>query len=141
MLSSFYLSEACVTCAFILTMFCFINDWKNFYYSESQLFQDSVQNYIILFSILNIYNRWVFITVININHSFFPQLCVFSWLCFFLSSYFLIKWQMLSLLYNMWCDLRKPVTWCNIDILSYWYHDWESFNYSFSRPFYLDLLR
>ncbi len=22
----------------------------------------------------------------------------------------------------MWCDLRKPVTWCKIDILSYWYH-------------------
>ncbi len=23
---------------------------------------------------------------------------------------------------HMWCDLRKPVTWWKIDILSYWYH-------------------
>ncbi len=23
---------------------------------------------------------------------------------------------------SMWHDLRKPVTWCKIDILSYWYH-------------------
>ncbi len=23
---------------------------------------------------------------------------------------------------HMWCDLRKPVTWCKIDILSSWYH-------------------
>ncbi len=23
---------------------------------------------------------------------------------------------------NMWYDLRKPVTWCKIDIFSYWYH-------------------
>ena len=22
----------------------------------------------------------------------------------------------------MWCDLRKPVTWCKIVFLSYWYH-------------------
>ncbi len=22
----------------------------------------------------------------------------------------------------LWCDLRKPVTWCKIDILRYWYH-------------------
>ncbi len=24
---------------------------------------------------------------------------------------------------QMWCDLRKPVTWCKIDILRYWYYD------------------
>ena len=23
---------------------------------------------------------------------------------------------------RVWCDLRKPVTWCKINILSYWYH-------------------
>ncbi len=23
---------------------------------------------------------------------------------------------------SMWCDMRKPVTWCKIDIWNYWYH-------------------
>ena len=42
-------------------------------------------------------------------------------------------------LHHLWCDLRKPVTWCKN-----WYFELlvssESLNYSLSRTFYLDLL-
>ena len=40
---------------------------------------------------------------------------------------------------DMWCDLRKPVTWCKIDILK-WLISCESLNHYLSSTFYLDLL-
>ncbi len=33
------------------------------------------------------------------------------------------KSQLLIIIHNnLWCDMRKPITWCKIDIWSYWYH-------------------
>ena len=40
----------------------------------------------------------------------------------------------------MWCDLRKPVTWFKIGILSFWYHV-KVWIILFPERFYLDLLR
>ena len=33
-----------------------------------------------------------------------------------------VMWERGKVATYLWCDLRKPVTWCKIDILSYWYH-------------------
>ena len=40
----------------------------------------------------------------------------------------------------LWCDLRKPITCCKIDILSLILVSCESLNHPFPRPFYMDLL-
>ena len=36
---------------------------------------------------------------------------------------------------HLWCDLRKPFTWCKIDVFSYWYHVKVNFEFLFSKPF------
>ena len=63
------------------------------------------------------------------------QLCVLQ-IC---SIDFYVEISLDPITNHMWCDLKKPVTWCKIDIFSCWYHV-KVWIILFPELFYLDLL-